>query len=254
MNGHTKSGILGLCALVLGLMAFGTVGAQATVGSKWLILTLGGVVKEGSTLHASLDLATESPTLVLHTEILHIKVLFLCTGVDIVPGTAKLLAEGSIGKEAGVVSGLQVLFSGCSTDLNGVKIKECVPTDPADGEEFIVTKLLHALLVLGSAGEKLINILPDVVAAEPEFALISTGAKGSECPIGTSVPIIGKLFLKDCENKGSEHLAKHLVEEGPGTKLFAIALTAEHAATLLGSAWAFLTGEHSSLKFGGDWA
>jgi hypothetical protein len=229
-------------------LKFGGDWAEET--AKWLILKI--EVKEGSTLHASLGLEIDTPTLVLHTEILKIKALFLCTGVSAI--NAKLLAEGSIGEAPGVVSGSKLQLSGCTTELNGVKIKECVPFDPVDGEGFIVTQPLHAVLILGSAGEKLLNLLPDVVASEPEFAKIVTGGPGSECAIGTSVAIIGKLNLKDCENKGSEHLVKHLVEEGPGTNLAAISLTTEHTVTLLGSAWASLVGEHAGLKFGGDWA
>src|SRR5882724_8809789 len=107
---RTKLGLLGLCAVVFGLMAFST-SAQATAGAKWLILTSGGVLKEGSTLHPGIGLEKDSTTIVLHSEILKIKVLFLCTELKAVE--AKLLAEGSIGKEAGVVSGSKVLFSGC---------------------------------------------------------------------------------------------------------------------------------------------
>jgi hypothetical protein len=240
---RTRLGLLGLCAVVFGLMAFST-SAQATTGAKWLILTSGGVLKEGSTLHASINLEADTPTLVLHSEILKIKVLFLCTALRAVE--AKLLANGSIGKEEGVVSGSKVLFSNCTTDLNGVQNSECTPTDPTDGAGFIVTKPGHALLVLGTSGEDLTEIIPDTPKT---FATIVLPAG---CPIGTSVPVIGTLRLKDCENLALTHLVKHLVEEGPGTKLFTISETAEHAATLLGSAWAFLTGEHLNLKWSGD--
>ena len=247
---HTKLGLLGLCAVMLGLMAFSTA-AQATTGSKWLILTSGGVLKEGSTLHASVGLEKDTSTLVLHSEILKIEVLFVCTEVKAVE--AKLLANGSIGKEEGVVSGSKVLFSGCTTELNLKPAPECTPTDPTDGAGFIVTKPGHALLVLGASAEDLVKILPDVIAMEPEFARIILPAP---CPIGTSVPVIGKLNLKDCQGMALTHLVKHLVEEGPGSGLFTISLTAEHAAKLLGSAWAFLVNSgaevHEGLKWSGD--
>jgi hypothetical protein len=240
---RSKIGLLGLCAMVFGLVAFGT-SAQATVGAKWLILTSGGVLKEGSTLHASLQLTKDSPVLVLHSEILKIKVLFLCTELKAVE--AKLLANGSIGKEEGSVSGSKVLFSGCTTDLNGVAAPECTPTDPVDGAGSMITKPLHGLLALGASGEDLIKIIPDVGKTFLTFPLPAA------CPIGTSVPVIGELFLKDCENLMLTHLVQHLLETGPGTKLFTISETAEHASTLLGSAWAFLAGEHLNLKFSGD--
>jgi hypothetical protein len=238
-----------LCALALNVMALGATGAQAEVGAKWLLLTAHpNELKEGSTLHASVGLEKDSSELVLHSKILGIQVSFLCTEVKAV--NAKLLAEGNIGKEAGVVSGSQVLFSGCTTDLNGVTSTQCVPTDPTDGTGFIVSKLAHASLALGASGEDLLKVLPDTGET---FATIKTGPeKANECPIGTNVPVIGKLFLKDGENLALTHLVKHLLEPGPGTELWVIGKTVEHVATLLGSAWAELSGEHEGLEWSGD--
>jgi hypothetical protein len=195
-----------------------------------------------------LKLEKDSPTLVLHSEILKFKVLFLCTELKAVE--AKLLAHGTIGKEAGVPSGSKVLFSGCTTDLNGAAAPECTPTDPSDGAGFLVTKPLHFLLVLGPAGEDLVKVIPDAGGVDPVFTTLVLPAA---CPIGTSVPVVGTLTLKDCENLALTHLVKHLIEEGPGSTLATISLTAEHAATLLGSAWASLTGTQLGLAWSGDW-
>jgi hypothetical protein len=245
--------------MLFGLMAFST-SAQATAGAKWLILNAKSELKEGSTLHAAVGLKNDGATLVLHSEILHIKTLFLCTELKTV--NAKLLAEGSIGESAGNVKGSKVLFSGCTTDLNGAAAPECTPEDPTDGKGFIVTKPGHALIVLGTAGEDLVKIIPDAVAADPVFATIVLPAA---CPIGTSVPVVGTLNLKDCstrnakgecENKFLTHLAEHLVEEGPGSTLATISLTPEHVATLLGGALSFLetvgAEEHKGLLWAGD--
>lgn len=249
---RTKLGLLGLCAMVFGPMAFSAPAAQAEVGAKWLVLTSGGVLKEGSTLHASIGLEKES-VFVLHSTILTIRVLFLCTEVKAVE--AKLLAEGAIGKEAGVVSGSKILFSGCTTDLNGAAAPECTPTDPVDGAGFIVTKAAHAFLELhelaGGAKDDIIKIVPDVGET------LATIALPAACPIGTSVPVIGKLALRDCEGKGRMFLIRHLLEEfTPLTQLFTISKTAEHAATLLGSMWVFLIGSglegHAGLQWAGD--
>jgi len=234
-----KLGLLGLCAVALGLAAFSGA-AQATTGSKWLILNGKSEVKEGSTLHASIDVEAES-TLVLHTEILKIKVLFLCSAVKLI--NAKLLANGSVGEAEGAVKGAKVLFSGCITHLNGSSSPECVPTDSTDGVGKIVSHAGHGLAVLGTAGEDLIKVLPD----EGEtFATIKLPAA---CPLGTSLPVIGKVNLKDCENLALTHLVKHLLEQGPGTELFVVSKTEEHKTTVLGSAWGFLTGEHAGLPY-----
>jgi hypothetical protein len=252
---RSRLGLLGLCAMVLGLMAFGAAGAQAEVGAKWLILPSVGGVKTGAELHASVNLKTDVPG-VLHSEILKIKVLFLCSTIEAI--NAKLQEEGIIGET--VVTnettklkegrGSKVKFSGCKTDLNGVESPACIPTDPVGGVGTIITKFGHALLKLHE-GNDITKILPDT---GKEFAAIKTGpAVGNECPIGTNVPVIGSLALKDCENLALTHLIEHLVEQfTPLTQLWTISETVEHQATLLGSAWAFLTGEHVNLKWSGD--
>jgi hypothetical protein len=250
---RTKLGLLGLCAMVLGLMVFGTVGAQAEVGAKWLILNKAGEVKQGSTLHASVQLKTDVAG-VLHSEILKIKVLFLCGKIEAL--NAKLQEEGIIGKEVVTVGGLkegrgsQVKFSECVTDLNGTPNALCIPTDPVGGAGTIITNLLHALLKLHE-GNDIVKVLPD---SGETFVTPKTGpATGNECPIGTSVPVIGSLAFKDCENLALAHLVEHLLEVfTPLTKLWTISKTTEHQTTLLGSAWARLTGEHEGLKWSGD--
>ncbi len=233
-----------LCVLVLSLLAFGPTGAQAETGAKWLILNSKGELKEGSTLHSSIGLEKDSSVLILHTEILKVKVLFLCTEIKLIE--AKLLTEGSIGKEAGVVKGSKVLFSGCTTDLNGVAAPECTPKDATDGEGKIVSKSGHALIIEGAPSEDLLRVIPD------EGETYATIELPAACPIGTKVPVIGNLLLKDGEGFALTHLVKHLLESAPPTELFTISKTAEHAATILGSAWASLTGEHAGLKWSGD--
>jgi hypothetical protein len=205
-----------------------------------LILNGKGEVKEGSTLHASVGVEAESVH-VLHTEILKIKVLFLCSTVKLI--NAKLLANGSVGEAEGAVKGSKLLYSGCTTDLNGVESSECKPKDAVDGAGTIVTKAGHALAILGTAGEDLVRLLPD----EGEtFATIEFPAA---CPLGTKIPVLGKVVFKDCENLALTHLVKHLSEVGPGAELWVISKTAEHTTIILGSTWIFLTGEHLGLKF-----
>ncbi len=241
---RSKLGLLGLSAMVLGLMAFNVAGAQATKGAKWLILNKAGQVKTGSELPAPLRAYSDSAVYVLHSEILKIKVLFLCQGISV--AFANLLAEGSIGFAPGEVNSSTVSFFFCTTDLNGAASPECTPNDSLGGPGAIVSKLGHGLLVLGFAGEDLIKVLPD---AGETLATIKLPAA---CPIGTSVPVIGKLNLKDCENLALTHLVRHLVEVGSGTELFTVSKTAEHAATLLGSAWLELFAEDFELKWSGD--
>ena len=98
----------------------------------------------------------------------------------------------------------------------------------------------------GGVKDDLLSILPD------EGETFATIEMGPECAIGQKVNVIGKATLKDCEGLALTHLVKHLVEVGPLTELWVISKTPEHVATILGSVWAFLTGEHVGLKFSGD--
>jgi hypothetical protein len=242
--------------MVFALMAFGATGAHAEKGAVWLILDAEKKVKTGAELHAEISLTLESPA-VLHSEILKIKTLFLCTTIK--AENALLQEQGIIGStvttgELKEGRGSQIKFSGCTTDLNGNEAAECVPTDPVGGKGTIVTKLGHALaklheLKVDGVKDDTFEILPDT-GLGTTFATIVLPAG---CPIGTSVPVIGSLSLKDCENLALVHMEKHLVEPFAAlTELFTISKTAEHAATLLGSAWALLVGLHKDFLWSID--
>jgi len=221
-------------------MAFNVTGSQAE--GTWLILvTPGGAVKTGVELPATLALEKDNGIFVLASEILHIEVFFLCTEIKAV--NAKIFGTGAIGKGPGEERESKVLFSGCTTDLNGVPTPGCTPKDPTDGEGFIVTKFLHALAVLHELADRTKD---DVVAVLPDAGeTLATIVTGNACPVGNSVPVIGKLAVEDCENLALTHLVKHLVEPFEDlTELWTISKTEEHEAGLFGSAWAKLVGEH----------
>jgi hypothetical protein len=243
---RTKLGLLGLCALVFGLMAFSTA-AQAE--GVWLILDPGNPTPL-TNLPAILELEKDKNLqgiehYVLHAEILKIKVLFLCKNIKL--DNAVIYGAGAIGQAVNEEKGSKVLFTECITELNNKAAPECTPKDPTLGEGGIATKAGHALAILHlltSDGVKddIISVLPD------EGKTFATIILPAACPIGTSVPVIGELALQDCEKMALVHLVRHLVEEFPAlTKLFTISETAEHAATLLGSAWAKLGGAHTGL-------
>jgi hypothetical protein len=255
---RTRLGLLGLCAMVFGLMAF-SASAQASAGAKWLILESAGVlwseakVNEGK---ASVLLEAET-TGVLHTKIAGVAVLFECK--KLAAEKAFLLANGSIGESAGNVKGSKVKFSECITKLNGVTSAACEPNAGGTQKGVIVTNAGHALLVLhelaGGVKDDLVSILPDNVIKEGKEVASKTFAtiEMSElCSIGEKVPVLGKATLKDCENLALTHLVKHLTEIGPLTELWTISETAEHVATILGSGWASLSGAGAGKLFSGD--
>jgi hypothetical protein len=242
---RTSLRLLGLCAMALGLMALSVTGAHAE--GTWLILNGKKEVKTGVELPAIVELEKDSSVLTLHTEILKIKVLILCTEIKAV--NAKIFGAGAVGKGPGEEKESQVLFSGCTTDLNGVAEPKCIPTDPTDGAGFIVTKLGHALAALHElAADK---VKDDIVLIEPDVGnTFATIVLPAGCVLGTSIPVIGKLALKDCENMALVHLVKHLFESFNAlSTLFVISETAEHKTTVSGSAWGKLGGAHAGLAY-----
>ena len=209
---------LGLCALIFAVTGIASSGAQAA--GTWLVLE-GGTVTEGTGGELTLETDTK---VILHTKISGVAILFECPTIKIIG--AKLGTAGTIQK------GAKVKYSGCTTKLNDSDSKPCEPNNAGTEPGVLVTKPGHAAFVLNAAKEELIEVTPD------EGETFATIEMGKECSIATKVPVIGKLFLKDCEKAFLTHLPKHLVEEGPGTALWTISKTEEHKASLLGSAWA----------------
>jgi len=171
--------VLGLCALVFAVMGIVSSGAQAA--GTWLVLE-GGKVSEGTGGELTLEAET---TFIKHTKISGVAVLLECPTVETV--VAKLAAEGTIAK------GGKLRYSRCVISLNGSVSKPCEPNNEGKEPGVIVSKPSHAKFVLNEAKEELIEVTPD------EGETYWTIEMGKECSIGTKVPFIGKLFLKDCE-------------------------------------------------------
>ena len=83
------------------------------------------------------------------------------------------------------------------------------------------------------------------LAPETGTTFATLNFSGEECSLPEEDPISGVLFLKDGEGKATVHAVKHLVEEGPLTAL----KVGTSSATLLGSAWLKLGGEHTNLAW-----
>ena len=59
---RSRFGLMGLCAVVFGVMAFGATSAQATVGAHWWILNSAGTVKtDAGSLPAILNVKVDTP-------------------------------------------------------------------------------------------------------------------------------------------------------------------------------------------------
>jgi hypothetical protein len=237
---RTKLMLLGLCAALFGVMAFGASGAQA---AKWLILMSNGEVLTAEQLLANLGAEIDSPKLILHTEVLKDKYLIECTGLELIG--VGLESEGKL------TEGGKVKFTGCVGLVNGSVNKLCTPKSNGTTQGTILTNEGKGVLVLheltGGTKDGLTKIEPKVAGGSFVNLEMEEG-----CAIGEKLPINGVLYVKDCEGKLETHLVKHLGEEGPLTELWATSnKTEEHTAHILGSVWFFLTGAHAGLAWSG---
>ncbi len=241
---QTRLGLkaLGLCALVMGVMAIGTTGAaQAETGACWgyinpTTLELKCFNKE---LEAKplFELENKTGTLLIANQTFAV----LCTGLE--------FDEGGQLSENGTILLGRIKFSGCVTLIKGVISKPCEPFNGTEKGVILTEKgegliKLHELTATKEL-EPTVLIKPDI--KEGNLAIIHTGP---ECSVGEEIIIKGELVLWDCKGKTSfqEHKLVHLVEEFPGLKLMKVGA---NSATLDGSANVTLASPHNLLKWAG---
>jgi hypothetical protein len=234
--------------MLAGLMAIGASAAQAAP-PNWMV--------NGAELAAGLEPSVGGELekdATLLTIINGLDIDILCTagtleGVKLLPGD-KTNTTGD------------VKFTGCSIielllnakkEVIGEHVLACHVHSVVGGvntpEGTILTKPGYGLLELHepSAGvhEAIVLIIP---TEGEEFARIKTEG----CVLPETIPVIGKLDLKDCETFGETEKVKHLVIENSLSELFVINKTnMEHLAKLDGSAILFLTGAHNGQTFSG---
>jgi len=228
---------LGVSLLTLGL--FGPNSAHATM--HWNV--------GGSTLSTSKAIQSSlTETGILHTKIGGNAVLFECKKGELV---------GVSLEAAGFVKGGDFKFSECITKVNGTTNSACEPNNNGTEPGVILTNPFHGLLALhtlanGSRDHILLltSLVEETVGGvkQPVFGRVKMSA---ECPIGSNVPVIGPCFnVIDNTNgvtDGSEvllDLLYHLFVPGPlNTELWVLSKTAEHVATILGTARINLTSD-----------
>ncbi len=243
---HSRLGAFGLLVLTLGVVAFLASAAEAEVGAKWLVLSKAGEAIDTAKLPVLLKGEIESTNKeILLTEILKIKVEKTCSGVELVG--MELIGEGKL------KAGGKLKFTGCRLLLNGVESKPCLPHTKGAPAGTLETNALKGELLL----HKLENEKKEVIGTDPlillepsEGTFFMTLETGEECAIGEKIPILGKLYIKDCENGFEKHQVIHLIEEGPLSEMWVISKTAEHKVKLDGSALVSLTGAHAGLAWG----
>lgn len=239
--------VLGLSALVVGLMAFVTSGvAQAETGAKWTYINPTTLKLETFTSAllpvAGIKLDSITKTIFFKTGG-GTEVSITCTG-EALSGEPKLLENGSISEG-------QSVMTGCNTFLNGKLSAACLPkTSGAANDEIKTNKFVGLLELhkLAASTDDVILLIPVVKNAKGE-TLAATIEMGEECSIGSTVPVTGSLVVYDCPPSTIlEHLVEHLIEEFPALRLLK---ALGQPATIKGSSWLFLIGAHKGFKFAG---
>jgi hypothetical protein len=190
--------ILGLC-LIVGL-SLAILASQAQATSKWMTPPTGEPLPgepaevSGKVEKALALLSTSGSSTVEIT----------CEGLAIEDGL--LEAEGKISATGS--------FKGCTTLLNGVTSKRCVPRSPAAAGGTIVTNRLKGLLVLhtleGGASEALIELLP-----QSGTKLVSLEFGEGLCALPPLTDITGTLFVRDSNGELEVEAESHLLEASP---------------------------------------
>jgi hypothetical protein len=229
--------VLGLCAVVLGLVVLGTSGVQAEKGANWKVK--GENVTAGLLPEVLLkEVVMKDMTLL--TKVLGFKVELLCQKAQFIG--AKLETEGKVS------AGNKTKFEECLMKLNGTVSAACEPHTGKEKGAF-VSNALKGLLVL----HELVDGTKDtLILFEPvEGTAFVTIELGEECAIGGTCTVFGKSTVKDAKNEFGVEAVEHMVEQGPLSVLWVNSNTAEHAATIDGSATLALTGVHKGLKWSG---
>jgi hypothetical protein len=246
------SKVMGLCAIVFGLIAFSASLAQAEPGAHWNIngaqltspLLPEIQVTELEKLKIKLEGKEEEKALgILLTTVNLTPIEILCTSITFVDALLH---------ELGRVTG-KILFSGCTLDINKKHAPECVPMSAGEPNGSIETNKLEGLLKLhklepSGTKDDLLELLPETPKEKSELPFVSI-LFGASCGIGNNFDITGTVFLKDCKNLGLVEEKEHLIEEEKTlTKLF----FGTKSAFLDGSAKVGLAGAaHAGLKWSG---
>jgi hypothetical protein len=236
---RTRLGLLGLCAVVFGIMAFGASGAQAEAGGKWLILPVkNGTAVEAGSLAANnlavLGASLENNHSILLTKVLGSLLHLLCTAAQLIG--VHLMAGGTL-------SNGKVRFTGCKTIINGTPAPECELHSAGKPVGTIETEEGKGLLALVAGGGVRTKITP----VGTNFVTLQMG---EACPIGETLPIKGTLYVKDCvAGAETKHLVTHLIEEdGVNSTVTVLGNSAKIDASVNLN----LTGSHLGMEWGAD--
>src|SRR6476469_5341763 len=236
---RTKLGLLGLCAVVLGMMAISASSAQGATLS-WLILNASKTV--ATELKAELSGKTDSAHLTLDAEVAGLKVALTCTAFTF-KGT--FLEAG--GK---VAEGGKMVYTGCKVYKTAPLTEEykCTVKSSGTAAGTVETNEGKGALALVE-GEVQMKIEP---TTGPTGNFATLRFEGAECPLPELNQFHGTIYLKDCQGALTKHALEHLVEASASTLLYIGGHSTKQleVTKMLGSFWLRLVGAHAGL----DWA
>jgi hypothetical protein len=236
---RTKLGLLGLCAVVVGIMSMSAGAAQGATLS-WLILNSAGT--EAKELKAELIGEKDSTHLTLDGEIAGLKVAITCTNFTL--SGVNLEAGGTL------TTGGKVVFTGCGVYHSAPltePFKECEVKTAGTAFGTIETGKGKGKLEL--VGTKLLTRIEPEAGSTGTFASLQFN---ETCVLTSPSVVHGTLFLEDCEGLATTHALKHLVQADQTNSALYVGghSTKQLEVTkLLGSGWILLTGAHKGLKF-----
>jgi hypothetical protein len=235
---RSRLGLLGLCAVILGVTAISAGSAQAAL--SWLVLNAAGTT--ATELKAALVAEKDSQHISLLTKQLNYRAAITCTNLELVG--FNLEAGGKL------TEGGKIKFTGCEAFAKGILEEPmgCHIKSSGAAAGTIVTNELKGELVLhtlAAGGTEVLTKIEPKTAGGPILNFLT-----EECILPETNPVRGVLFLKDCEKLITTHAVKHLFEQGPLTSLYVGSHTVEHLETSIdGSIWLKLGGAHTGLKW-----
>ena len=237
---RTKLGLLGLCAVVVGMMAMSAGAAQGAF--SWLILNEAKTV--ATDLLALVDAKLEGTHASLDGEVAGLKIAVTCTAFTL---TNVHLVPGGTLNNTGTVT-----FTGCKVYEAAPLTKEykCTVKSPGAAAGTVATTVGNTGKLVLVEGEVQTQIEP---AGGPTGNFATLRFEGAECILPEVNQVHGTLLLKDCLGQATTHVLEHLIESGKSTKLYVGGHSAKQleVTKILGSAWVFLIKEHEGRLWSG---
>ena len=230
--------LLGLSALVMGVMAIGTAAvANAEAGSAWCYINpsnqqlkcFDGVLRPG-----------------LKNEFENNKMTFLISNVNLeISCTGGAFIEGGQLTSNGTISTGRMEFNGCtawSKTPTLSKLNSCTPSS-AGGAGTIISEKAHGLI-------RLHNSTPAILILPAEGTVLTKIFLGEECAVSEELIVNGHWVIADCGGASAfkTHQVKHLFAEFAELRMLKVGV---NAASIDGSFWLSLTGTHAGYAWAG---